>query len=235
MSNGRKRYKENISKYEKYQEYKLDKAVEVLLAFTSAKFDESVDLSVNLGVDPKHADQIVRGTVSLPNGTGKDVKVVVVTKDEEQVKKSLDAGALEAGNEEVLEKIKKGWVDFDVLIAAPDMMPVLGKFGKILGPRGLMPNPKVGTVTNEIEKAVNEVLAGKVEYRVDKNGIINVSVGKISFDKDKLIENIRVCMNSIIKAKPAAVKGIYFQKLTISSTMGPGIRILKSDLINWVT
>tara|TARA_B100000029_G_scaffold432625_1_gene444935 strand:+ start:1521 stop:2216 length:696 start_codon:yes stop_codon:yes gene_type:complete len=227
-----KKYTEDSSKYDKYKEYNLDEAVDLLVSFNKAKFDESVDISVNLGVDPKHADQIVRGTVSLPNGTGKAVKVVVISKDDSQNKASLEEGALEAGSDEILEKIKKGWVDFDILIASPDMMPQLSKHGRVLGPRGLMPNPKVGTVTNDIAKAVKEVIAGKVEYRVDKNGIINVSIGRRSFAKEKLMENIKVCMDSILKAKPSAVKGTYFQKFTLSTTMGPGIRVIKSDFIN---
>jgi len=225
-------YKENCSRYDKYKEYTLEEAVDLLISFNKVKFDESVDISVNLGVDPKHAEQIVRGTVSLPNGTGKDVKVVVITKDESQIKESKDLGAIESGNDEIIEKIAKGWVDFDVLISTPDMMPALSKLGRILGPRGLMPNPKIGTVTNDISKAVTEVLAGKVEFRVDKNGIINVSVGRASFNKKQLVENIKICMDSIIKSKPAAVKGIYFQKCTVSTTMGPGIRVDKTDLIS---
>ena len=226
-----KKYTSNASKYDKCKEYTLSEAVNFLVDFEKMKFNESIDLSVNLGVDPRHADQIVRGTVSLPNGTGKKVKVVVVSKDDVKNEQAIKLGALESGNDEILEKIKKGWVDFDVLIASPDMMPDLSKLGRVLGPRGLMPNPKVGTVTNEIEKAVEEVIAGKVEYRVDKFGIINVSIGKASFDKEQLVENIMVCMKSIIKAKPVAVKGTYFQKLTISSTMGPGIKINKNEFL----
>ena len=231
MSRGKK-YADNCSQFDKYKEYSLGEALDLLIGFNKANFDESVDISVNLGVDPKHADQIVRGTVSLPNGTGKKVRVVAITKDDSQIKASLEEGALEAGNDNILEKIKKGWVDFDILIASPDMMPQLSKFGRVLGPRGLMPNPKVGTVTNEISKAVKDVIGGKVEYRVDKNGIINVSVGRGSFSKEKLMENIKVCMASILKAKPNAVKGIYFQKFTVSTTMGPGVRVVKSDFVN---
>ena len=231
MSRGKK-YKENITKFDAYKEYSLNDAIDILLSFDNAKFDESIDISVNLGVDPKHADQLVRGTVALPNGTGKDVKAVVVTKDDDKVGDCKKEGAIEAGSKDILEKIGKGWLDFDVLIASPDMMPELGKLGKVLGPRGLMPNPKVGTVTPDVLKALKEILAGKVEFRVDKNGIINVGIGKASFDKDKLIQNIKVCMNSILKAKPNSVKGIYFEKFTVSSTMGPGIKVIKSDFLN---
>ena len=227
-----KRYASNIDKYDKLKEYSIADAVELLHSFDKPKFDESIDLSVNLGVDPKHADQIVRGTVLMPNGTGKNIRVVVITKDDEKNKDAMDAGAIESGSDNLLAKITKGWLDFDVVIATPDMMGEVGKLGRVLGPRGLMPNPKTGTVTNDIKKAVDEVMAGKVEFRVDKNGIIGVSIGKISFEKDKLIENIRVCMNAILKAKPVSVKGTYFKKLTISSTMGPGIKIDKTEFIN---
>jgi len=230
MSRGKK-YKKNFEQYDSAKEHALVDAVELLSNFEKSNFDESVDVSINLGVDPRHADQLVRGTVSLPNGTGKDVKAVVVTKDDEKSKECIEAGAIEAGSKDLLDKIEKGWLDFDVLIASPDMMPQLGKLGKVLGPRGLMPNPKVGTVTNEVVKSLKEVLAGKVEFRVDKNGVINVSVGKASFEKDKLIENIKTIMSAILKAKPASVKGTYFEKFTLSSTMGPGIKVLKTDFV----
>ena len=227
-----KKYKNNLSKLDSSKEYQLDEAVELLQSFDKSGFDESVDISVNLGVDPKHADQLVRGTVSLPNGTGKKVKVVVVTKDDSKSKKAKELGAIESGSDDVIAKINKGWTDFDVMIASPDMMVEVGKLGRVLGPRGLMPNPKVGTVTPDIEKAVEEVIAGKVEYRVDKSGIIAVGVGKISFEKKKLIENIKSCMNAILKAKPSSVKGTYFKKFTLSSTMSPGLKIDKTYFIN---
>ena len=227
-----KRYKENLSKLNQEKEYGLEEAVDLLHSFNHSKFDESVDISVNLGVDPKHADQLVRGTVSLPNGTGKKVKVVVVAKDDEKNKKAKELGAVDAGSDDIIAKIKKGWLDFDVMIASPEMMAEVGKLGRVLGPRGLMPNPKVGTVTPDIEKAVNEVIAGKVEYRVDKAGVIAVSVGRVSFEKEKLLENIKSCMNAIIKSKPNSVKGTYFKKLTISSTMSPGLKVDKSEFIN---
>ena len=228
MSRGKK-YNNNLSKFDLSKEYHLDEAVGILQSFDKPNFDESVDISVNLGVDPKHADQLVRGTVSLPNGTGKKVKVVVVTKDDSKAKSAKDLGAVESGSDDVIAKINKGWVDFDVMIASPDMMAEVGKLGRVLGPRGLMPNPKTGTVTNDILKAVEEVVAGKVEFRVDKQGIIGVSIGKTSFDNDKLIENLKTCMNAILKARPSTVKGIYFKKLTISSTMSPGIKIDKKE------
>ena len=224
-----KKYKENIAKFDVYKEYSLNDAIDILLSFDKAKFDESIDISVNLGVDPKHADQLVRGTVALPNGTGKDVKAVVVTKDDDKAADCKKEGAIEAGSKDLLEKIGKGWLDFDVLMASPDMMPELGKLGKVLGPRGLMPNPKVGTVTPDVSKALQEILAGKVEFRVDKQGIIGVSIGKTSFDKNKLIENLKVCVEAILKARPTTVKGTYFKKLTVSSTMGPGIKIDKKE------
>ncbi len=227
-----KRYKENLSKLNQEKEYGLEEAVDLLHSFNHSKFDESVDISVNLGVDPKHADQLVRGTVSLPNGTGKKVKVVVVAKDDEKNNKAKELGAIDAGSDDLIAKIKKGWLDFDVMIASPEMMVEVGKLGRVLGPRGLMPNPKIGTVTPDIEKAVNEVIAGKVEYRVDKAGVIAVSVGRVSFEKEKLLENIKSCMNAIIKSKPTSVKGTYFKKLTISSTMSPGLRVDKSEFIN---
>ena len=227
-----KRFNNNTDSYDKMKEYTVEDAVDLLHSFEKPKFDESIDLSINLGVDPKHADQIVRGTVMMPNGTGKNIKVVVISKDDDMIKESKDLGAIEAGSDDLLKKINKGWLDFDVMIAAPDMMVEVGKLGRVLGPRGLMPNPKIGTVTKDISKAVKEVMAGKVEFRVDKNGNIGVSVGKLSFDKDKLTENIKTCMNAIIKAKPASVKGTYFKKLTISSTMSPGVKIDKSEFKN---
>ena len=227
-----KRHKENVEKYDSSKEYALSEAVEILSSFKSTKFDESIDLSVNLGVDPKHADQLVRGTVSLPHGTGKDVKVVVVCKDDEKNKAAKNAGALESGSTDLLDKIKKGWMDFDVMVSSPDMMAEVGKLGRILGPRGLMPNPKVGTVTPNIEKAVKEIVAGKVEFKVDKFGVIGVSVGRKSFDVNMLVDNVKQCMGAILKAKPSSLKGTYFKKLTISSTMSPGIKINKSEFVS---
>ena len=226
-----KRYKENLEKIDRNTEYNLVDAFNIIKNFKSVKFDESIDLAINLGIDPKHADQLVRGTVSLPNGTGKEVKVIVMSKDEEKIKEAKDSGADYVGFDEYFDKIKNGWFEFDVLVATPDMMAEVGKLGKVLGPRKLMPSPKAGTVTNDIKKAVDEIKAGKVEFRVDKFGIIHVSVGKLSFDSEKLVENTKVCMDAILKAKPVSVKGIYFKKLTISSTMSPGLKIDKNNFI----
>ena len=195
-----KRHKENIDKVDAMKEYQLNEAVSILKESKASKFDESIDIAVNLGVDPKHADQLVRGTVSLPHGTGKEVKVLVITKDSDKIKTAEDAGADFAGFDEFIDKIKNGWTGFDVMVATPDMMPEVGKLGRVLGPRGLMPNPKSGTVTNDIKKAVAEIKAGKVEYRVEKNGIIHVSVGKLSFDNNQIEENVIACMSAIIKS-----------------------------------
>ncbi len=190
----------------------------------SAKFDETVEVAVNLGVDPKHADQVVRGTVSLPNGTGKDVKVLVIAKGD-NIDKAKDAGADYYGAEEYLEKIKGGWTDIDVIISTPDMMAEVGKLGRVLGPRGLMPNPKSGTVTNDVSKAIGELKAGKIEFRVEKHGIIHVGIGKLSVGEEKLVENFNTFIEAIIKAKPNSLKGKYVKKVSISSTMSPGFKL----------
>ena len=225
-----KRYNKNIEKIDHDSLYGLDDAVAILKDTSAPKFDETIDLSLNLGVDPRHADQLVRGTITMPNGTGKDVSILVLAKGE-LVNEALDAGANFAGSDEYLEKIKAGWLDFDSIIATPEMMPELGKLGRILGPRGLMPNPKTGTVTNDVGKAVKEIKAGKIEYKVEKNGIIHVGVAKMSFENKKIVENISVFINAIKRAKPPAVKGIYMKKVTLSSTMGPGIKIDHENLL----
>ena len=224
-----KRYNNNFEKINREKEYSLEEAAELLTSFSSPKFDESIEVAINLGVDPKHADQIVRGTVSLPNGIGKDIKVLVFAKDNlaEEAKK---AGADFVGSDDMVEKVKGGWTGMDVVVATPDMMAEVGKLGKILGPRGLMPNPKTGTVTMDIAKAVTEVKAGKIEFRVEKNGIIHNSIGKVSFSKGKIVENARVFIEAILKAKPQAAKGIYMKKVTITSTMGPGIKLDQSSI-----
>ena len=224
-----KRYNSNFEKINRDKEYSLEEAVELLSSFSHPKFDESVELAINLGVDPKHADQIVRGTVALPNGIGKDIKVLVFARDD-LAEEAKNAGADFVGANDMVEKVKGGWTDIDVVVAAPDMMAEVGKLGKILGPRGLMPNPKIGTVTKDIAKAVTEVKAGKIEFRVEKNGIIHNSIGKISFPNEKIVENAKVFINAILKAKPQAAKGLYMKKITMNSAMGPGIKLDKSSI-----
>ena len=229
MNHG-KRYNNNFKTIDRNLEYSLDDAVKIIKETSPAKFDETIDISINLGVDPRHADQIVRGTVSMPNGTGKEVSILVLAKGD-LVDKAIAAGANFAGSDEFLEKIKSGWTDIDVIISTPDMMPELGKLGKILGPRGLMPNPKTGTVTNNIKKAVNEIKSGKIEFKVEKNGIVHVGVAKMSFEKEKIIQNISAFIDAIKKAKPPSVKGTYMKKVTLSSTMGPGIKLDHEKLL----
>ena len=224
-----KRYNSNFEKINRDKEYSLEEATELLSSFSHPKFDESVELAINLGVDPKHADQIVRGTVALPNGIGKDIKVLVFARDD-LAEEAKNAGADFVGADDMVEKVKGGWTDIDVVVAAPDMMAEVGKLGKILGPRGLMPNPKIGTVTKDIAKAVTEVKAGKIEFRVEKNGIIHNIIGKVSFSKEKIVENAKVFVNAILKAQPQAAKGVYMKKVTMNSTMGPGIKLDKSSI-----
>lgn len=226
-----KKYQDSVKLIDKSNLYDVNEALDLVTKTAKANFDETVELAVRLGVDPRHADQQVRGTVVLPNGTGKEVKVLVLAKGE-KIKEAEAAGADYAGGEEYVEKIQnENWFDFDVLIATPDMMGVVGKIGRVLGPKGLMPNPKSGTVTFDIEQAVKETKAGKVEYRVDKAAIINVPIGKVSFGVDKLAENFKVIADAIIKAKPAAAKGRYLKSVTVSSTMGPGIKVNGSKLM----
>ena len=217
-----KQKNEILSKIDRTQEYSVEEAVKLMKSVARARFDETVEIAMRLGVDPRHADQMVRGTVSLPNGTGKKIRILVLTKGD-NVDKALAAGADLAGLEEYVEKIQKGWLEFDVVVASPDVMSVVGKLGKILGTRGMMPNPKSGTVTPDIENAVKEIKAGKIDFRVDKTGIIHSGVGKVSFKDDKLVENIRTFIQMIVKLKPASAKGTYLKSISISSTMGPGI------------
>lgn len=219
-----RRYGELAKKLEPGKEYALDDAVKLLKQTATAKFDEAIEVAVRLGVDPRHADQVVRGTVALPHGTGKSMRVLVITKSAKE-KEALEAGADFVGFEEYLKKISEGWFDFDVIIATPDVMGDLGKLGKVLGPRGLMPNPKSGTVAMDVGKAVKEVKAGKIEFRVDKTGILHVNVGKASFDEKKLYDNIKAFIDTVIRLKPASAKGTYLKSITLSSTMGPGIRV----------
>ena len=204
--------------------YTLDEAIPLVQKVKFTKFDETVEMAVRLGVDPKHADQMVRGTVVLPHGLGKSKKVLVIAGGEKQ-KEAQDAGADHVAGEEVVEKINGGWMDFDAVVATPDMMRAVGRLGKVLGPRGLMPNPKTGTVTTDIAKAVREIKAGKVEFRVDKTGIVHAPIGKWSFETAKLVANAHALVDSVVKAKPPAAKGKYLKSVTVSSTMGPGVRI----------
>ncbi len=204
--------------------YTLEEALPLVQKIKFAKFDETVELSIRLGVDPKHADQMVRGTVVLPNGLGKSKKVLVIASADKQ-REAQEAGADEVGGDEVVEKILGGWMDFEAVVATPDMMRGVGRLGKVLGPRGLMPNPKTGTVTTDIARAVREIKAGKVEFRVDKTGIVHAPVGKTSFDSTALVANAQALVDSIVKARPSAAKGRYLKSITVSSTMGPGVRV----------
>ncbi len=224
-----KRNEHLIEKVDTSREYTLNEAIATLKSSSSVKFVESLDCAIRLGVDPRHADQMIRGTVSLPNGTGKNVTVLVIAK-ESKVQEALDAGADFAGFEEFLEKIKSGWTAVDVVIATPDSMSELGKLGRILGPKGLMPNPKSGTVTNDVANAVKEVKAGKIEFRVDKTGIVHTTLGKLDFEIDKLLENAKAFITTIIKLKPSAAKGQYVKSLFLSSSMGPGLKISRDEI-----
>ncbi len=219
-----KKIKAALEKVEPGKEYALSEAVALVKKMAYAKFDETVDLAFNLGVDPRKSEQMVRGTVVLPHGSGKSVRVLVFAKGEKE-KEAREAGADFVGAEDMVEKITKGWLDFDKVVATPDIMGVVGKLGKVLGPRGLMPNPKLGTVTFDVGKAVKEIKAGKVEYRAEKAGVVQVPIGKVSFDEQKLIENAKAIIDSVNKAKPSTSKGKYVKKLSISSTMGPGLRV----------
>lgn len=219
-----KAYKDASKEIEKNKLYDPTEALNLVKQISKAKFDETVEVHIKLGVDPRHADQQVRGTVSLPHGTGKTVRVLVFAKGE-KVKEAEAAGADYVGGEELAEKIQGGWFDFDVAVATPDMMAVVGKLGKILGPRGLMPNPKSGTVTFDIERTINELKAGRIEYRVDKTSIIHAPIGRVSFDVEKLQDNMNAFAEALIKAKPAAAKGQYMRSVSVCSTMGPGIKV----------
>jgi large subunit ribosomal protein L1 len=211
--------------------YTVEEAVTLVRSMAFAKFDESVDVAVRLGVNPKHADQMVRGAMVLPHGTGKTVRVLVFSKGE-KVKEATDAGADFAGGDELVAKVSEGFLDFDRVIATPDMMGAVGKLGRVLGPRGLMPNPKVGTVTFDVKNAVREAKAGKVEYRVDKAGVVHCRVGRKSFDQNKLAENAMALINELIAKKPSTAKGVYLRSITLSSTMSPGVRIDTSTVIS---
>lgn len=224
MAKVSKRFAIATKQVDKLKFYHLTEGINLVKQNATARFDESVDVAIKLGVDPRKADQLVRGTVSLPHGIGKKVRVAVVAR-ELKAQEALDAGADIAGFEDLLEKDKGGWTDIDVIVATPDVMGELGKLGRILGPRGLMPNPKSGTVTTDVAKAVNEVKAGKIEYRVDKAGVVHAGVGKASFDSEKLFDNVNAFIGSIMRAKPQTSKGKYVRGITLSSTMGPGVHI----------
>ena len=219
-----KKYNEALKQFDSKKEYSYQEAVALAKKTNTAKFDATIEVSFNLNVNPKYADQLIRGAMVLPNGTGKTRKVLVVTQGAKE-KEAKDAGADFVGGKEILEEIKKGWFDFDTIVATPDMMGELGKLGKLLGPKGLMPNPKTGTVTMDVTKAVEEIKKGKVEYRVDKDGNINCLLGKSSFSDEALAENYKALYDVILRARPSTVKGAYIKSITVSSTMGPGIRV----------
>lgn len=232
MAKRGKKYQESLNFVDRSKQYDLGEAIELVQKTAVANFDETIELAVRLGVDPRHADQQVRGTVVLPHGTGRTERILVFAKGD-KLKEAQEAGADYAGGEELVQKIQQeNWFDFDVVVATPDMMGVVGRIGRVLGPKGLMPNPKAGTVTFDVAQAVEEIKAGKVEYRVDKAAIINVPIGKKSFGTEKLTENLKTLMSAIIKSKPAAAKGRYLRSVTVASTMGPGIRINGSKLMD---
>jgi large subunit ribosomal protein L1 len=218
-----------LEKYDRDKDYSLDDAIGLIKDMKFSKFDESVDIALNMGVDPRHADQNIRITTSLPSGTGSEVIILVLARGPKE-KEAKEAGADFVGNDDFIEKLKNGWSDIDKIIATPDMMPVLGKLGKVLGPKGLMPNPKSGTVTMDVAKAINELKAGRVGLRVEKNGIIHSSFGKISFEKKDLVENVKMIYGSLMKARPASAKGQFIKKVTLSSSMGPGVKVDLSSI-----
>lgn len=224
MSRPSKRIREIAKKVDVQKIYTIEEAVDILKKCPSVKFDQTVEVSLKLGVDPRRPDQGVRGTVSLPNGTGKTMKILVFAKGD-KVKEALAAGADYAGHDELFEKVNGGWTDFDAVIATPDMMRDVGKLGKVLGPRGLMPTPKTGTVTADVGKAVQEMKGGRIEFKIDRSGVINNGIAKISFAADKIVQNLQTFLTAILRAKPASAKGHYLQNLVLSSTMGPGLKI----------
>jgi len=224
MAKRGKKYIESKKKIDPLRKYTCEEALSLVLETAYAKFDESVDVALRLGVDPRHADQVVRGAVMLPHGTGKTIRVLVFAKGEKE-KEAREAGADYVGAEDMAEKITSGWLEFDKVVATPDMMSVVGKLGRILGPRGMMPNPKLGTVTFDIARVVNEMKAGRVEFRVDKAGIIHCPVGRVSFGKDKLMDNVKTLLGTVMKLRPSASKGAYIKSVAFSSTMGPGVKV----------
>ncbi len=228
-----KKFAEARNKVDPQKKYELTDALGLVVDNAFAKFDESVDVALRLGVDPRHADQMVRGSVVLPHGTGKTTRVLVFAKGEKE-KEARDAGADHVGAEEMAEKIQGGWLEFDKVIATPDLMGTVGKLGKVLGPRGMMPNPKLGTVTFDVAKAVTDMKAGRVDFRVDKVGIVHCSVGKVSFGRDKILDNLKVLLEMIMKLKPSGSKGTYVKGVAVSSTMGPGVRIDPSEVSSFI-
>lgn len=224
MAKRGKKYRAALAKVDREKLYDLTEACALVKETSYSKMDASVDLAVNLGVDPRHADQNLRGAVLLPNGLGKKVRIVVFARGE-KANEATNLGAEAVGGDDLAKKISEGWLDFDQVIATPDMMGVVGKLGKVLGPRGLMPNPKLGTVTFELEKAINELRSGRAEYRVDKAGIVHLSIGRTNFTAEKLAENARTIIDTLLKAKPSTAKGTYLKKLALSATMGPGVRV----------
>ena len=226
-----KKYLAAMEKIEPHKKYALDEAIGKIKEIAFAKFDETVELTMWLGVDPRKADQLVRGTIVLPNGLGGKSKRIVVIAQGDKLKEAEEAGADFVGGDDLVDKIKGGWLDFDAVIATPDMMGKVGQLGKVLGPRGLMPNPKTGTVTKDVKNAIEETKAGKVEYRVDKTGVIHSPVGKVSFDEAKLLENLKVLINAVIKAKPTTAKGRYVKKMNLAATMSPGVLL---DELNFI-
>ncbi|MCB9094923.1 MAG: 50S ribosomal protein L1 [Halobacteriovoraceae bacterium] len=231
MKKRSKKYLEALTKVDQSKSYPIKDAINLAKETGFAKFDETVDLAFRLGVDPRHADQMIRGAIVMPGGTGKSVRVLVITSGE-KIKDAENAGADFVGGDDMITKIQGGWLDFDRVIASPDMMGKIGKVARILGPRGLMPNPKLGTVATDISKAVSEQKSGKVEYRTDKTGIIHVPIGKKSFDAEKLFENFKAITQAIVKAKPASAKGVYLKSLTISTAMGPGVKVDTFEALN---
>lgn len=229
MAKHGKKYLDSLKKIDREKQYQPDQALELVKELASAKFDETVEAAFRLGIDPKKADQQVRGAIVLPHGTGKTKRVLVFAKGE-KAKEAEQAGADFVGDEDLIAKVQQGWFDFDAVVATPDMMGQVGRLGRLLGPRGLMPNPKTGTVTFDVAKAVNEIKAGKIEYRADKAGNIHAAIGKVSYSTEQLVENLQTLADALIKAKPAASKGTYLRSVTVSSTMGPGISISASHL-----